>query len=245
MDIKQQILKLQNIGRDVPWRISTMAILLLFLISNVATAQKTTDFGAILRLEDVAEINNNWSLAAKEDLRFNNDFSQFARSKFSLGFDYKLPRYGLKFGIGGEYIIKYTGKHIYRNRYRYFFNASYKYEYRNWEFGYRTRFLIMQNDEKTGYYNNALNYYWRNRLQVSYQRRYSRFKYSLSGELYSEINKDRQLQLNNLMFEGDVEYRLTRRQYLSVFIRDYRDIYIESDQIRTIYFGIGWKLKHF
>lgn len=215
------------------------------LIPNVATAQNTTDFGAIIRLEYVEELNDNWSLAAKEDLRFNNDISQFSRSKFSLGFDYKLPRYGLKFGIGGEYIIKYTGKHIYRNRYRYFVNASYKYEYRNWEFGYRTRFLIMQNDEEAGYYNNAFYYYWRNRLQVTYQRRFSRFKYSLSGELYSEINKDRQLQLDNLMFEGDVEYRLTRRQYLSAFIRDYRDIYIESDQIRTIYFGIGWKLKHF
>lgn len=215
------------------------------LIPIVATAQNTTDFGAIIRLEDVEELNDNWSLAAKEDLRFNNDISQFSRSKFSLGFDYKLPRYGLKFGIGGEYIIKYTGKHIYRNRYRYFVNASYKYEYRNWEFGYRTRFLIMQNDDEAGYYNNAFYYYWRNRLQVTYQRRFSRFKYSLSGELYSEINKDRQLQLDNLMFEGDVEYRLTRRQYLSAFIRDYRDIYIESDQIRTIYFGIGWKLKHF
>lgn len=215
------------------------------LIPNVATAQNTTDFGAIIRLEAVEELNDNWSLAAKEDLRFNNDISQFSRSKFSLGFDYKLPRYGLKFGIGGEYIIKYTGKHIYRNRYRYFVNASYKYEYRNWEFGYRTRFLIMQNDDEAGYYNNAFYYYWRNRLQVTYQRRFSRFKYSLSGELYSEINKDRQLQLDNLMFEGDVEYRLTRRQYLSAFIRDYRDIYIESDQIRTIYFGIGWKLKHF
>lgn len=244
MDFKKHIIKLQNIGRDVPWRVSTMTILLLFLIPNIATAQKTTDFGAILRLEGGEELDDNWSYGVKEDLRFDNDFSQFSRSKTSIWFDYKLPRYGLKFGIGGEYIIKYTGKHIYRDRYRYFVNASYKYEYHNWEFGYRTRFLMMQNNEETGYYNNAWNYYWRNRLQVSYHRRFSRFKYSLSGELYSEINKDRQLQLDNLMFEGDVEYRLTRCQYLSAFIRDYRDIYIESDQVRTIFFGLGWKFKH-
>ena len=228
---------------DVARRAPILA--LLFFVAISLNAQKTTDFGAILRLEGGEELDDNWSYGVKEDLRFDNDFSQFSRSKSSIWFDYKLPRYGLKFGLGGEYIIKYTGKHIYRNRYRYFVNASYKYEYRNWEFGYRTRFLIMQNDEASGYYNYALNYYWRNRLQVSYQRRFSRFKYSLSGELYSEINKDRHLQLDNLMFEGDVEYRLTRRQYLSAFIRDYRDIYIESDQIRTIYFGIGWRLKNF
>ena len=235
-----EILKLSN-RRDVTCRVLTLTVLFFATIS--LNAQKTTDFGAILRLEGGEELNDNWSYGVKEDLRFDNDFSQFSRSKTSIWFDYKLQRYGLKFGIGGEYIIKYTGKHIYRDRVRFFVNASYKYEYRNWEFGYRTRFLMMQNNEETGYYNNAWNYYWRNRLQVSYHRRFSRFKYTLSGELYSEINKDRRLQLDNLMFEGDVEYRLTRRQYLSAFIRDYRDIFIESDQIRMIYFGIGWKLK--
>ena len=47
------------------------------LIPNVATAQNTTDFGAIIRLADVEELNDNWSLAAKEDLRFNNDIFPF------------------------------------------------------------------------------------------------------------------------------------------------------------------------
>ena len=245
MDFKIHIIKLQNIGRDVPWRVSTMTVLLLLLmLPKSATAQNTTDFGAILRAEYENNFYGNYDVWVKEDLRFDHDFSQFSRSKFSLGFDYKLPRYGLKFGIGGEYILKYTGKHIYRNRYRYFVNASYKYAYHNWEFGYRTRFLMMYRDEATGYYNYTPVLSWRNKLQVSYQRRFSRFKYSLSGELYSDFNKDKRLQLNTLMFEGDVEYRLTRRQYLTVFMRDYREIYIESDQIRTVFFGIGWKFKH-
>lgn len=220
-------------------------LLLLFLSPKFVTAQNTTDFGAILQAEYENNFAGNYDVWVKEDLRFDHDFSKYSRSKTTLGFDYRFVRYGFKIGAGFDYINKYTEKRVFRNRYRLFVNASYKYEYRNWEFGYRTRFLIMQNDEEAGYYNNAFYYYWRNRLQVTYQRRFSRFKYSLSGELYSEINKDRQLQLDNLMFEGDVEYRLTRRQYLSAFIRDYRDIYIESDQIRTIYFGIGWKLKHF
>ena len=232
-------------GRDAINRIFSLALLLcLYIIPNVATAQNTTDFGAILRAEYENNFYGNYNVWVKEDLRFDNDFSQFSRSKFSLGFDYKLPRYGLKFGIGGEYILKYTGKHIYRNRYRYFVNASYKYAYHNWEFGYRTRFLMMYRDEATGYYNYTPVLSWRNKLQVSYQRRFSRFKYSLSGELYSDFNKDKRLQLNTLMFEGDVEYRLTRRQYLTVFMRDYREIYIESDQIRTVFFGLGWKYKH-
>ena len=236
-----EILK-SNHRWDVVRRVLTLAVLFFAAIS--LNAQKTTDFGGILQAEYQNNFVGNFDLLVKEDLRFDNDFSQYSRSKTTLGVDYKFSRYGIKVGAGFDFINKYTGKHIYRNRYRLFVNASYKYVYRNWEFGYRTRFLMMFHDERTGYYNYEPEYNWRNRLSVSYQRRFSRFKYTLSGELYSALNKDNKLQLNTLMFEGDVEYRLTRRQYLSAFIRDYRDIFIESDQIRTIYFGLGWRFKH-
>ena len=225
--------------------ITAIAILLfLILVPNIATAQKSTDYGAILQAEYQNNFYGNFDVNVKEDLRFDNNFSHYSRSKTTLGVDYKFVRYGFKVGAGFDYINKYTGKHIFRNRYRFFVSASYKYVYRNWEFGYRTRFLTMYHDERTGYYNYEPEYNWRNRLSVSYQRRFSRFKYTVSGEMYSVLNRDKQLQLNTLMFEGDVEYRLTRRQYLSVFIRDYRDIYIESDQIRTVYFGLAWRFKH-
>ncbi len=225
--------------------ITVIAILLfLILVPNIATAQKSTDYGAILQAEYQNNFYGNFDVNVKEDLRFDNNFSHYSRSKTTLGADYKFVRYGFKVGAGFDYINRYTGKHIFRSRYRFFVNASYKYVYRNWEFGYRTRFLTMYHDERTGYYNYEPEYNWRNRLSVSYQRRFSRFKYTVSGETYSVLNRDKQLQLNTLMFEGDVEYRLTRRQYLSVFIRDYRDIYIESDQIRTVYFGLAWRFKH-
>ena len=236
-----EILK-SNHRWDVVRRVLTLAVLFFATVS--LNAQKTTDFGGILQAEYQNNFVGNFDVLVKEDLRFDNDFSHYSRSKTTLGVDYKFSRYGVKVGAGFDFINKYTGKHIYRNRYRFFVNASYKYVYRNWEFGYRTRFLMMFHDERTGYYNYEPEYNWRNRLSMSYQRRFSRFKYTLSGEMYSVFNRDNKLQLNTLMFEGDVEYRLTRRQYLSAFIRDYRDIFIESDQIRMIYFGIGWKFKH-
>ena len=219
-------------------------ILSLILTTSAVFAQKSTDYGVILQAEYQNNFYGNFDVGVKEDLRFDNAFSQYSRSKTTLGVDYKFSRYGIKVGAGFDFINKYTGKHIYRNRYRFFVNASYKYDYRDWEFGYRTRFLLMYHDESTGYYNYKPEFDWRNRFSVSYQRRFSRFKYTLSGEFYSVFDKDIRLRLDNLMFEGDVEYRLTKRQYLSVFVRDYRDIYIESDQIRTVYFGLGWRFKH-
>lgn len=242
---RQHIIKLQRCCRDTLPCVFTMTVLLLLLLlPKSVIAQNTTDFGAIIQAEYQNNVYGNFDILVKEDLRFENNFSQYSRSKTMLGVDYKFARYGIKVGVGFDYINKYTGKHIFRHRYRFYVNASYKYVYRNWEFGYRTRFLTMYHDERTGYYNYKATNNWRNRLQVSYKPMFSRFNYSLSGELYSGFNKAKRLQLNTFMLEGNVEYRLTRRQYLSVFVRDYRDIYIESDQIRTIFFGLGWKFKH-
>ena len=228
-------------------------MIVLSLATATAVAQSETDWGCILRAEYQVNIgkhlnlpirNDKLGILVKEDLRFENNMSKYARSKTTLGVDYKFSRLGIKLGAGFEYINRYTNKYIYRNRYRYFFSLSYEYDYRNWEFNFRTRFITMYNDESTGYYNYKAHYYWRNKLEVSYKQPNSRFKYSLSGETYSEVNKDRDLQLSTMMYEGSVDYRLTRRQYLSAFVRDYKDVFIESDQIRTVYIGIGWKFKH-
>lgn len=236
--------------RDI-FKLCVAAVLLLSTV--MAVAQNETDWGCILRAEYQVNIskplnlpirNDKLDITVKEDLRFENNMSRYSRSKTTLGVDYKFTRLGIKLGAGFEYINRYTNKFIYRNRYRYFFNLSYEYAYRNWEFGFRTRFITMYNDEARGYYNYKARYYWRNKLVVAYKQPNSRFKYSLSGEMYTEINKDRDLQLNTMMYEGSVDYRLTRRQYLSVFVRDYRDIYITDDQIRTVFFGLGWKFKH-
>ena len=247
MILKKHILKLQHCCRDVPCRVSTVAIILFLLISNSATAQNSTDFGGMITAEYQHSFGRFWDVNVKEDLRFDNDFSQYSRSKTSFGLDYKLKKYrlleGLKMGVAFDYINKYTGKHLYRNRYRFSAHFTYKYDYRNWEFSFRTRYQMMMHDETTGYYNYKMQHAWRNRLSVEYHERNSRWSYGVSGELIAE-NKDKDLFLESILLVGNVDYRLTRRQYLSVFVRDYRDIYIESDQIRTVYFGLGWKFKH-
>lgn len=242
-----EILKRVSPCRDAKFCVSAMGVILLlclFFAPNNANAQRTTDFGGILQAEYQNNFIGNFDVWVKEDLRFDHDFSKYSRSKTTLGFDYRFTRYGFKVGAGFDYINKYTKKQIFRNRYRVFVNASYKYVYRNWEFGYRMRFITMYRDERTGYYNYTPELSWRNRLSVSYQRKNSRYKYTLSGELYFQINQDKRLELNTLLLAAEVDYRLTRRQYLSLFMRDYRDVYVESDQIRTVFVGIGWRFKH-
>ena len=220
--------------------------LILLLLAKISFAQNPTDYGAMLTAEYQHIFNDNWDLMFKEDLRFDNNMSQYSRWKNTLVVGYKFRRNaleGMKISMALDHINKYTGSHIYRNRYRMAVNVSYKYSYRNWGFAFRTRYQVMLHDESTGYYNYELQHVWRNKLTVDYHLKGSRWRYSAWGELYSEISKDRDLYLESVMFSGNVEYRLTRYQYLTVFARDYRDVYIKSDQVRTIYFGIGWKYK--
>lgn len=222
-----------------------LAMFLLFGLS--LNAQNTTDVGCMITAEYQYSFAKYYDVWAKEDLRFDNNCSQYSRSKTTIGFDYKFKKYrlldGLKMGVAMDYINKYTDKHLFRNRYRISFHFTYKYDYRNWEFAFRTRYQMMMHDETTGYYNYKMQHVWRNRLSVEYHEKNSRWAYGVSGELCSEVNKDRKLFLENMLFVGNVDYRLTRYQYLSVFVRDYKDVYIKSDQVRTIYFGIGWRYK--
>ena len=246
MDFGNKILNQIRFCRDVPWRVSTMAMLFLIILPLSLTAQNATDFGGMLTAEYQHGFNSMIDVNVKEDLRFDNNFSQYSRSKTSVGVDYKFRRNmleGLKLGVYFDFINKYTGNHIYRNRGRLSFNIIYKYPYRNWEFAFRTRYQMMGRDETTGYYNYSIQHVWRNRLSVEYHVKGSRWTYSASGELCSELGNDNKLFLESMLFVGDVDYRLTRYQYLSVFVRDYKDVYITGDQVRTIYFGIGWRYK--
>lgn len=240
-------MKARLFNKKVCWGKTFFALTAFLLISISVNAQKTTDFGGMITAGYQYDFANYYEVWAKEDLRFDNNFSQYSRSKTSFGLDYKLLKYrllkGFKMGVAVDYINKYTDNHLYRNRYRLSFHFTYKYDYRNWRFAFRTRYQMMMHDETRGYYNYKIQHMWRNRLSVEYHERNSRWSYGVSGELYTGSDVG-DLFLESVLLIGNVDYRLTRRQYLSAIIRDYRDIYIESDQIRTVYIGFGWKFKH-
>lgn len=230
----------------IRWGKSLFALAIFVLFGLSLNAQNSTDYGAMLTAEYQHQFDDKWDLVFKEDLRFDNNVSQYSRWKNTLIVGYKFRRNaleGLKLSMAFDHINKYTGSHIYRNRYRWALNVVYKYPYRNWSFAFRTRYQLMLHDESTGYYNYELQHVWRNKLTVDYHEKNSRWRYTAWGELFSEIRSDRALFLESIMLALNVEYRLTRYQYIMLYARDYRDVYIKSDQVRTIYFGLGWKYK--
>ena len=215
----------------------------LFSVLAFAQSGRTKDFGVIASAEASVDVARNVGLSLEEELRFENNCTQFDRWLNSLGVDYTFLHNRMKVGVTGDYIRRRNEDRYFENRYRAGVQLTYSETYRRFKFSFRTKLLSSFRDEKTGSYRVNPKMYWRNRLQVSYQMPNSRFKYSLSAELHLLVNDPKNNIVDNLRTVASVDYRLTRRQYLSAFVRMDNEFQEKSPSDR-FYLGLTYKLKY-
>ena len=98
-------------------------------------------------------------------------------------------------------------------------------------------------DERTGDYRLNPKMYWRNRFQVAYQRPNSRYKYSLSTELHWLVNDPKARVVDNLRTVLTVDYRLSRRQTLSLSARMDNDLQVK-EPVDRFYLGLTYQFKN-
>lgn len=215
----------------------------MFSVLAFAQSGRTKDFGVIASAEASVGVARNVGLSLEEELRFENNCTQFDRWLNSLGVDYTFLHNRMKVGVTGDYIRRRNEDKYFENRYRAGVQLTYSETYRRFKFSFRTKLLSTFRDEKTGSYRVNPKMYWRNRLQVSYQMPNSRFKYSLSAELHLLVNDPKNNIVDNLRTVASVDYRLTRRQYLSAFVRMDNEFQEKSPSDR-FYLGLTYKLKY-
>ena len=215
----------------------------LFSVLAFAQSGRTKDFGVIASAEVSVGVARNVGLSLEEELRFQDNCKQFDRWLNSLGVDYTFLHGRMKVGVTGDYIRRFNDDRYFENRYRAGIQLTYSETYRRFKFSLRTKLLSIFRDETTGDYRVNPKMYWRNRLQVSYQMPNSRFKYSLSAELHWLVNDPKNNIIDNLRTVASVDYRLTRRQYLSAFVRMDNDFQVKEPADR-FYLGLTYKLKY-
>ena len=215
----------------------------LFSVLAFAQSGRTKDFGVIASAEVSVGVARNVGLSLEEELRFQDNCKQFDRWLNSLGVDYTFLHGRMKVGVTGDYIRRFNDDKYFENRYRAGVQLTYSETYRRFKFSFRTKLLSTFRDETTGDYRVNPKMYWRNRLQVSYQMPNSRFKYSLSAELHWLVNDPKNNIIDNLRTVASVDYRLTRRQYLSAFVRMDNDFQVKEPADR-FYLGLTYKLKY-
>jgi hypothetical protein len=212
-------------------------------VATFAQSERTTDMGGIVSAEFSTDLGGDFGLSVEEELRFDNRCTEFDRWLNSLGVDYTFWRNRMKVGLTGDYIRRHNDEGYYENRWRLGAQLTYSENFRHFKFAYRTKLISTFFDERTGEHRVNPKLYWRNRLQISYQQPNSRFKYSLSAELFWLLNDPKNSVVDNLRTVASVEYRLTRRHYLTAFARMDNDLQVK-EPVDRFYFGLDFRMKY-
>lgn len=220
-----------------------IVLLLPMSVMGLAQSERTTDFGGIVSAEASAALPANFGLSAEEELRFNNDFSQFDRWLNSVGVDYTCWHNRMNIGLTADYIRRHNDKGYFENRGRLGIQVTYSEEYRRFKFTVRSKVLGTFFDERTGEHRVNPRIYWRNRLKVTYQPMNSRWKYALSTELFWLTNDPKKGGVDNLRTVLSVDYRLSRRHYISAFARMDNDLGV-VEPVDMFYVGLTFKAKY-
>lgn len=218
---------------------------MLFLVSAEAFSQsgRTADFGGIASAEVSADLGNHFGVSAEEELRIDHNFSQFDRWLNSVGVDYTCLHNRMNIGITGDYIRRHNDRGYFENRGRVGLQVTYTEDFRRFKFQVRSKAIGTFYDERTGEHRVNPKLYWRNRFKVTYQKPNSRFKYSLSAELFWLTNDPKGSFVDDIRTVFAVDYRLARRYSLSAFARMDNDLQVK-EPVDRFYFGLTLKAKY-
>ena len=218
-------------------------VLMAASVATFAQSERTTDFGGIVSGELSVGLGGPFGMSVEEELRFDQNVTQFDRWLNSVGVDYSCLHNRMNIGLTADYIRRHNNKGYYENRGRLGLQVTYTEEYRRFKFQGRSKLMGTFFDESTGEHRVNPKLYWRNRLKVIYQKPNSRFKYSLSAELFWLTNDPRGSYLDNLRTVLAVDYRLARHYSVSALARMDNDLQVK-EPVDRFYFGLTLKAKY-
>ena len=218
-------------------------VLLLFSVGVFAQSERSTDFGGIVSAEAEVGLGGPFGLSVEEELRFENNCTQFDRWLNSVGVDYTCLHNRMNIGLTADYIRRHNDRGYYENRGRLGLQVTYTEDWRRFRFQVRSKAIGTFFDERMGEHRVNPRLYWRNRLKVTYQPMNSRFKYALSTELFWLTNDPKKGGIDNLRTVFSVDYRLARQYSLSAFVRMDNDLQVK-EPVDRFFLGLTFKAKY-
>lgn len=225
---------------------------LFWAVSMSAFAQsgRYTDIGGIVGAKYTAPLWGDMEVELEEELRFEA-YEGAHLERWLTGVTLEtpvtlIPWFGkrLHAGIHTGYVRHHDDQHYFDNRWRVGVDLSYEEIFQRFKFTYRTRFLCTFRDERTGDYLVNPKWYWRNKLQATYQQMGSRFKYTLSAECFWRLRgRSQDSFIDHLRTTFSVNYRLTRRQSITGFIRMDNELQVKKPFDR-FYLGLSYHVKY-
>jgi len=220
-------------------RIKLSIIILLFPVVLLAQ-ERQTDFGSAFSVSLEKRLGERFDISLDEELRLltNNNYG-FDRLASTVGVDYLIIRKKLKAGLYYSNLYMYNSSNYYENRHRYSFSLIYKESFGKYTVSWRGRVQGTLRDEDRGDYKINPKYVLRNKFEIKYLIRGSRWEPYLFTETTNTLNDPLGNEIYKIRFQGGSSWRLDRTSYLEFFLR-WNEYLIMPDP-RVISIGIGYK----
>ena len=223
-------------------RLSIIVAFLIFHSSLFVLHSQTYDFGAAGAYQVSHSLNHLWDVSLLQGLRFNQCLTNYHRFETTAGADYNFWRKKAKVGVYYSFLNKENNDYYYDNRHRLAVQLSYRESFPKWRISWRGRFQSTLRDEDYGDYKINPKNYLRNKFQLTYLPLFSRFKPSLSGEFYYQLNNPDHNIVDKIRTTIGTDYILTRQSTLEVYLRYDKEIQVK-DPVSICMFGVLYKYE--
>ena len=216
-----------------------LSIILLFFSLVLFAQEKETDFGSIFSIDLKKRLGERFDVSLGEEIRLLTNDNVFSRWTSNAGVDYAIIRKKLKAGVYYSHLYLYNSNHYYENRHRCHFSLIYKESFGKYTVSWRGRVQGTLRDENRGDYKINPKYVLRNKLEVEYLIRGSRWSPYLFTETTNTLNDPLGNEIYKIRFQGGSSWRLDRTTYLEFFLRWNEYLTMPNPNIMSI--GVGYK----
>lgn len=213
-------------------------LLLIVLLLPVGLFSQISDIGGIGSVNLSADIGPSLNASLSQEVRFNQNFSNFDRAVTTLGVDYTLIRKLLKVGVDYDFMC-YNQINFFEIRHRASLALEGQQKLDDFGFKLRTKMQSTWRDETLGDYKFNPKYVWRNKLECTYSIFGSPVKPFLSGEIFCPLNSPHGFFMNGYRIIGGAKYRTSERTTLEFLLRYDQDIQ-QANPKSILYGGFGW-----
>lgn len=201
---------------------------------------QTFETGGVLGVGYELKIMKGWHFFAEGDVRFDANFTHYARGKVGVGTDYTFWKKRLKVGVEYDFLNYHDREdQLFDNRHRIKGFVTVAPKFGAWKVGWRCMAQTTFRDERRGDYKFNPKTYLRNRLSVAWSIPQTRLKLHLSEEFWWRLYKPGDNIIDQLRSVVGIEYKINKHHSLDFFFRSDNEVQVKNPE-NVLYVGVAY-----
>lgn len=201
---------------------------------------QTFETGGVLGVGYELKIMKGWHFFAEGDVRFDANFTHYARGKVGVGTDYTFWKKRLKVGVEYDFLNYHDREdQLFDNRHRIKGFVTVAPKFGAWKVGWRCMAQTTFRDERRGDYKFNPKTYLRNRLSVAWSIPQTRLKLHLSEEFWWRLYKPGDNIIDQLRSVVGLEYKINKHHSLDFFLRSDNEVQVKNPE-NVLYVGVAY-----